>query len=78
MQRGGGGLLTGEILTNSYIMLENILSSIDLTKIEIYIVGDINIDFKDKKHTSTKKLNNFIKPYGLNQIIKKNPKTRIV
>ena len=51
-------------------VIEHILSSIDLSKTELYIMGDINIDFKDKKHASTKKLIAFIKPYGLNQLIK--------
>ena len=51
-------------------VLETILSSLDLSKIELYIMGDINIDFNDKKNVSTKKIISSIKPYGLNQIIK--------
>ena len=50
-------------------VLENILTAINLNKVELYIMGDLNVDFKDKKHTSTKKMISFIKPYGLNQII---------
>ena len=50
--------------------IETILTTIDLSKTELYIMGDINIDFNDKKHPATKKLSSFIKPYGLNQIIK--------
>ena len=63
-------------------ILENILTTLDLNKTHLYIIGDINIDFKDKKHPATKKIMEFIRPFGLNQIIKKNqrdtPKIKIV
>ena len=51
-------------------VLENVLSNIDLTKNEIYIMGDLNVDMLDKKNISTKKINDFIKPFGLRQLIK--------
>ena len=51
-------------------VLENIFQLTDLSKIEVYIMGDVNIDFKDKKHITTKKVLAFFKPYGFNQVIK--------
>ena len=51
-------------------VLENVLSNIDLTKNEIYIMGDLNVDMLDKKNIFTKKINDFIKPFGLRQLIK--------
>ena len=33
-------------------------------------MGDVNINFMDKQHITTKKMISLIKPYGLNQIIK--------
>ena len=35
--------------------IELSLSSIDLTKCDIFLMGDYNIDFLDKKHEATKK-----------------------
>ena len=52
-------------------ILDNILSTLDLNKTELYMIGDINIDFKDKKHPATEKIMEFIRPFGLNQIFKK-------
>ena len=49
---------------------ENILTKVDLTKIELYVMGDINIDMLDKKNISTKNLVELIKPFGLRQLIK--------
>ena len=51
-------------------VLENVFTSIDLNKTEVYIMGDINVDFKDKKCILTKKGIAPYKPYGFNQIIK--------
>ena len=51
-------------------VLENIFTTVDLNKIELYIMGDVNIDFNDKKDAATKKIISLIKPYGLSQLIK--------
>ena len=52
-------------------VLEDILAGMDLSKIEIFIMGDFNIDILDKKNPSTKKLLELIKTFGLRQLIKK-------
>ena len=57
-------------IENFIQVLENIFTEIDLLRIEIYIMGDFNIDMLDKKNASTKKLLDFIKPFGLYQLIK--------
>ena len=50
--------------------LESILDNFDLGKIELYLIGDFNIDFIEKGNQATKKLIDSIKPYGLRQLIK--------
>ena len=42
-------------------VLDNILSTLDFGKTELYIMGDINVDFKDRKDLSTRKVISFIK-----------------
>ena len=51
-------------------VLEDILTSIDLSKIELFILGDFNIDILEKKNPNTKKLLELIKTFGLRQLIK--------
>ena len=51
-------------------VLENALLNIDLSKNEIYLMGDLNVDMLDKKNSSTKKLIDCTKPFGLRQLIK--------
>ena len=50
--------------------LENILDDIELDRIELFLMGDFNIDFLDKKDAKCKKLLDLIKPLGLRQLIK--------
>ena len=51
-------------------VLEDILTSMDLSKIELFIMGDLNIDILEKKNPNTKKLLELIKTFGLRQLIK--------
>ena len=51
-------------------VLEDIIVNLDLTKIELYIMGDLNIDMLDKKNISTKKITELIKSFGLRQLIR--------
>ena len=46
-------------------VLENSLIDIDMTKTEIYIMGDFNIDMMDSQNISTKDFKSFIKTIGL-------------
>ena len=52
-------------------VLDNILNEIDLSKFELYLMGDMNIDMADKQSEACRKLVDFIKPLGLCQLIKK-------
>ena len=51
-------------------VLENSLLQIDMTKTELYIMGDFNIDMMDSQNMPTKDFKSFIKTIGLRQIIK--------
>ena len=51
-------------------IIEENLNDIDLTKVELILMGDLNIDVLDKKNPATKKLLDIIKQYGLKQLIK--------
>ena len=57
-------------IENFIQVLENSFTNIDLSKTELYLMGDFNIDMLDKKNCFTKKLLDFIKPFGLHQLIK--------
>ena len=50
--------------------LEKVFDDIETDNIELFIMGDFNIDFLDKKDPKCKKLMELIKPLGLRQIIK--------
>ena len=50
--------------------LENVFDEIDFDGIELFLMGDLNIDFMDKKDAKCRKLLDLIKPLGLRQIIK--------
>ena len=51
--------------------LEHSLENLELDRIELYLIGDFNIDFLDKKDPSYIKLSDLIKPLGLRQLYKK-------
>ena len=48
-------------VTNFISYLENILGKIRLENLDIFIMGDFNIDFSDKGIETTRKLENLIK-----------------
>ena len=50
--------------------LEDILTDINLERVEVLLMGDFNIDILDKNNANRKKLLDLIKPLGLRQIIK--------
>ena len=52
-------------------ILENILSGINLNKIEITLIGDLNLDILDNTNVVAKNLINMTKQLGLKQLIKK-------
>ena len=49
--------------------LDNILSDIDLQKVEVFLMGDLNLDTMDRNSASCKKLLNMAKQLGLRQLI---------
>ena len=51
--------------------LELTLDSLDLTKNYLFLMGDFNIDFLDKRSENTKKLKSILKQYGIDQLINK-------
>ena len=51
-------------------IMDDTLSNLNLTKVELIIMGDFNIDVSDTKNPATKKLIELSKQYGLRQIIK--------
>ena len=50
-------------------ILENILDDMNLTKIEIFLLGDFNIDILEKNDDKNKKFINTLKQFGLKQLI---------
>ena len=44
--------------------LENVLSDIDLQKVEVFLIGDMNLDIMDKNNISAKNLINTTKQLG--------------
>ena len=60
----------GDIL-NCLEIIENKLSDINLQKIEIILMGDLNVDILDKQNNAAKDLVNIMKQIGLRQLIKK-------
>ena len=50
--------------------MEECIKSFDLGKVELFILGDMNVDFKSKKSSEFKKLNFLIQSNGLTQYIK--------
>ena len=50
---------------------EDTLSEIDLTKIDLFFMGDFDIDYLDKKSDNTSKFKATLKQYGLDQLILK-------
>ena len=51
-------------------VLDNVFNELDTSKMDIYIVGDINIDMSDNQNDAKTKFVNFIKPMGFSQLIK--------
>ena len=51
--------------------VEGCIEEIDLSKKDVYIFGDVNIDALDKNHDSTKKLVEFLSQTGLTNYIRK-------
>ena len=49
--------------------LDTALQMVDLTKKDIIIQGDFNIDLLDKSNADTKSVNRFISEYGLVKLI---------
>ena len=56
--------------TNCIDLLENVLSNIDLQKIEEILTGDLNLDILDKNNLAAKEIINSLKQLGLRQLIK--------
>ena len=50
-------------------ILENVILTHDLHNKELWITGDLNIDYLKRNHRSTKKAIDFARIYGLHQII---------
>ena len=50
-------------------ILENILEDLDLTKIEIFLLGDFDIDIFEKNNDKNKRFVNTLKQFGLKQLI---------
>ena len=65
----------GSNLKSCIDYLESSLSRINLKKVDIFIMGDLNVDFSDKKSVNYKKLLFFLKANQLTQRIKES--TRI-
>ena len=57
-------------IENFVQVLDDVFSQIDLSKFEIYLLGDMNIDMSDKKSEAYTKIMNAIKPQGLCQLIR--------
>ena len=51
--------------------LELALNSIDLTKCDLFMMGDFNIDYLDRRSEDSKKLKGVLKQFGLDQIVNK-------
>ena len=51
-------------------VLDNIFTEIDLSKVELYLIGDMNVDMIDKQNEAYRKLIELTKPIGLRQLIK--------
>ena len=59
-----------ENITSFIDYLENTLDIINLDKVELFLMGDFNIDDADSNNPDIKKLQEPMKQYGLRQIIK--------
>ena len=55
--------------------LNNNLGSIDVERAELFIMGDFNVDYKNKKSVAYRKLTFLEKKHSLSQIIKNNTRT---
>ena len=57
-------------INNCLDLLDNILADLDLSKIEVTLMGDLNIDILDIHNNPAKELINRMKQMGLRQLIK--------
>ena len=57
-------------LTDFQDFMEAALNSVDLLKNELFIIGDLNLDFLDNKVAGVKELKLLFKQFGLMQLIK--------
>ena len=55
-------------LANAIEYIDECLKSLNLTKNDVFILGDINVNYKNKSSTEYKKLNFFAKSNGLSQL----------
>ena len=51
--------------------LEIVLENTNLQKCDLFLMGDFNIDYLDKKSQDTKKLKTILKQFGIDQLINK-------
>ena len=57
-------------LDNFISYMEECIKTFDLGKVELFVLGDMNVDFKSKKSSEYKKLNFLIQSNGLTQYIR--------
>ena len=57
-------------VSNCSEYLENVLTNIDLHKIEVFLMGDLTLDILDKNNDQAKEIVNTLKQLGLRQLIK--------
>ena len=58
-------------ITDFKDFLEAALNSIDLTKFDLFLIGDFNLDYFDNKIAGVKDLKTLIKQFGISQLINK-------
>ena len=56
-------------LEKAIVYIDDILQLFNLNKVEVYIMGDMNVNYKNKSSKDFKKLNFFIKANGFTQVI---------
>ena len=58
-------------VTDFLTYVENSFNEIDFTKLDVFLMGDFNIDYLDKKSDNTKRLKRLLKQFGMDQFINK-------
>ena len=56
-------------LDNFIKYLDECIGNLDLSKVEVFMMGDMNVNYKNKTSVEYKKLNFFIRSNGLSQLI---------